>query len=449
MPSALLFPPLTLGARLTPHAAGSGQPTSSRLPAVRLDGKQKEVAGSSDVNNRKDRRSTRRDPEGDAARPASIPERRAGRVRPQVGAQTERIRLPSCQGTGKHFHGEEPAAQRLGKAESAAPPTAPGSIPSISPETAPTSTWKPQKKDEKEDCPQPQPFDMFDIPDGMDAMGFTYAAHCARRWFNGQAHVIADGSNAVVGQAFVDDGNCKLKWVRKFGDVQSRYDQLLAGNLKPTDKENVHNNAARTVLLDTFRRFMAPPNHLFSGTLDALAMCGNDKQLLHQQFQFQRIGVSVPDVLGSYTTAMNDLAASLANFEICMPPWPAPQFPPRATTCTTGSRGNDAPTRKWKSRTSMSTSKTSTPSMTGQGARFPSILAIGIDKESSLPWTQPWPNRSQESQRCWSTSATTFRGGTCRHCRTTWTNRLMPKAVCERQMYFFRCGTGISSVGEN
>lgn len=157
---------------------------------------------------------------------------------------------------------------------------------------------------------------MLDIPDGMDAMGFSYAAHCARRWFNGPAHVIPDGSNAPLGQAFVDDGSCKMKWVRKFGNVQARYERLLASNLKPTEKENIYNGAAQLVLLDKLRQFLTPPNHLFSGTLDTLPACGHDLQLLHQRFQFQRVGVSMPDVLGSYTTVMNDLAASLANFDL-------------------------------------------------------------------------------------------------------------------------------------
>lgn len=147
-------------------------------------------------------------------------------------------------------------------------------------------------------------------------MGFDYAAYCARRWFNGVAHVIPDQSTARVGKPFVDDASCKLKWVRKFGGVQKRYDRLLAANLGASDTENIYNTAARNGLNHIFKEFLAHPNHMYSGNLDTLAVCGNDVQTLHQRFQFQRTEVSMLDVLGSATTVMNDLAASLANFSL-------------------------------------------------------------------------------------------------------------------------------------
>ena len=200
----------------------------------------------------------------------------------------------------------------------AATPSAPAKSPEAINEPASASTTKKaaaqQAQDELEDCPQPPPFDMLDIPIGMDAMGYTYAAKYARHWFNGQAHVIPDKSSASVGKAFVDDSSCKLNWVRKFGKVQKRYDHLLSSTLKSNDEENIFNDAARNYLTSKFQAIMAQPNPVYSGTLDTLAACGNDIQLLHQRFQFQRAEVSMADVLGSYTTVMNDLAASLANF---------------------------------------------------------------------------------------------------------------------------------------
>ena len=213
------------------------------------------------------------------------------------------------------------------------PPPLPGSPPPAAkaPSTLPANSESPSKAtpasptvasalagepDSTEDCPQPPPFDMLEIPDGMDAMGFSYAARCARRWFNGSAHVIADKSKAIVQPAFVDDSSCKLQWVLKFGKVRRRYDQLLATNLKSTTPENIYNDAARNDLGKNLQHFMVQSKHQFSGVLDTLAACGNDKQLLHQRFQFQRVVVSVPDVLGNHTTVMNDLAASLANFHL-------------------------------------------------------------------------------------------------------------------------------------
>lgn len=44
--------------------------------------------------------------------------------------------------------------------------------------------------DEAHGCPHPPTFDRLDLPEGMEAMGFHQAAHCARRWFNGKARAI-------------------------------------------------------------------------------------------------------------------------------------------------------------------------------------------------------------------------------------------------------------------
>lgn len=196
------------------------------------------------------------------------------------------------------------------------PPSGPAPPSQAIPASSTVATAHGDERHATEDCPQPPPFDMLEIPDGMDAMGFGYAAKCARRWFSGPAHVIADKSKAIVQPAFVDDRTFKLEWIRKFGKVRKRYDLLLSTNRKPTDEENIYNAAAQAAALEKLRGFMSQSKHKFSGALDTLAACGNDRQLLHQRFQFQLAAVSMPDVLGNYSTAMNDLAASLANFNL-------------------------------------------------------------------------------------------------------------------------------------
>lgn len=171
-------------------------------------------------------------------------------------------------------------------------------------------------QEKQEDCPQPPPFDMLDLPDGMKAMGFKYAAHCANKWFNGKAHVIEEeqqGKPAAIQPAeFVDKDTFNLDWILKFGDVRERYQHLLA--MKSNDVENVYNRPAQDDLVKKFQKFIEQHNHFYSGTLDTLADCGKDMQVLHQRFQFQHARVTNFDVLGGYTAAMNDLAASLANF---------------------------------------------------------------------------------------------------------------------------------------
>ncbi|MDR1995228.1 DUF6402 family protein [Azonexus sp.] len=173
----------------------------------------------------------------------------------------------------------------------------------------------------EEDCPQPPPFDMLDLPEGMDAMGFKYAADCARRWFNGKAHVIVDGSSDPVAPEFVDTDSFKLDWILKFGHVRWRYEHLLATGLKPDAKSNIYSDKAKKELLGAMKSFMAQRNYR-GGTLDTLAKCGNDKQVLHQRFQFQLIYVSMLNVLGGFWQvvgqglAMNDLAAAIGNFNL-------------------------------------------------------------------------------------------------------------------------------------
>jgi len=41
-----------------------------------------------------------------------------------------------------------------------------------------------------EECKAPPPFDMLDLPDAMEKMGFTVAAKLSRRWFNSRRHEI-------------------------------------------------------------------------------------------------------------------------------------------------------------------------------------------------------------------------------------------------------------------
>lgn len=171
-------------------------------------------------------------------------------------------------------------------------------------------------QEKQEDCPQPPPVDMLDLPDGMKAMGFKYAAYCANKWFNGKAHVIEEeqkGKPAAIQPAeFVDKVTFNLDWILKFDDVRVRYRHLLA--MKPNDVENIYNNNAQKELVKLLRQFMSQHNFFYSGTLDTLADCGKDLQVLQQRFQFQHVRVTNFDVLGGYTAAMNDLAASLANF---------------------------------------------------------------------------------------------------------------------------------------
>ncbi len=66
------------------------------------------------------------------------------------------------------------------------------------------------EKKKQEDCPAPPPFDMMDVPDAMDAMGFKYSAKFAQKWFEGKAHVVEDESKVIEPAEFVDKDTLKL-----------------------------------------------------------------------------------------------------------------------------------------------------------------------------------------------------------------------------------------------
>ncbi len=198
----------------------------------------------------------------------------------------------------------------------AIPPKTSAKPPAANAATAQATEEHPAANNPENCAPPPPPFDMLDIPEGMERMGFHYAAYCARRWFNGEAHKAPLDQNASFDNRFVDSDSLKLKWLLEFGKVRDRYEHLLKNNLAADAAENIFNQKARKSLINIFQKFMLRRHHLFVGRLDALAICKSDVQLLHQYFQFQRINISIPDVLGRPTMIMNDLAASLGNFSL-------------------------------------------------------------------------------------------------------------------------------------
>ncbi|MFP5473410.1 MAG: DUF6402 family protein [Gammaproteobacteria bacterium] len=176
--------------------------------------------------------------------------------------------------------------------------------------------------DKKENCPVVPPFDMLDLPTGMRAMGFTKAAYCADRWFRGQAHVIKDGSADIESLQFLDTDTFKLDWILSFGLVKRKFDALKDADTNAP--ENIYNNKSREALKNVLKRFVDKHNNSCPSPLSTWSYSEQDIQKLHRDFQFQRIKVTMVDVLGGIleisqgkiknSQIVNDLAASLANF---------------------------------------------------------------------------------------------------------------------------------------
>lgn len=163
-----------------------------------------------------------------------------------------------------------------------------------------------------EECRTPPPFDMLDLPDAMDKMGFTVAAKLAKRWFNSRKHEIPNGTAYDYPADMVDTKIVSLDFVMKYPKARAKYENLISSG--------IYGDRAIKVIREKVGRMLASKftenGIAYSGELDALAHSGRDIQKLHNEFQFQREAVSNLDTL-DWSFGLTDLTASLANFAIC------------------------------------------------------------------------------------------------------------------------------------
>jgi hypothetical protein len=75
-------------------------------------------------------------------------------------------------------------------------------------------------------CKPPPPFDMLDLPDAMDKMGFTVAAKLSRRWFNSRKHEI--DPLYVYPDDMMDTNIVSLDFVLKYPKARTKYEQFVA-----------------------------------------------------------------------------------------------------------------------------------------------------------------------------------------------------------------------------
>jgi hypothetical protein len=155
----------------------------------------------------------------------------------------------------------------------------------------------------------PPPFDMLDLPDAMDKIGFTVAAKLARRWFNGRQHEVPNDRHYVYPADMIDTTSVSLDFVLQYPDARDRYDNLI--------NNAIYEDASIDAIKQAMRRLLAKKfldNDLaYASEIDALAHVRRDVQKLHSEFQFQREVVSNFDTL-DWRYSLTDLTASLANF---------------------------------------------------------------------------------------------------------------------------------------
>jgi hypothetical protein len=160
------------------------------------------------------------------------------------------------------------------------------------------------------ECKPPPPFDMLDLPDAMNAMGFSVAAKLARRWFNGRKHVLGSRRNDVYPPDMVDTETVTLDFVLKYKKVKARYDDLIRTEIYT----GVAIGEMKERVSKLFAKRFIETGVTFSGQLNTFARCRGDIQKFDSEFRVQDVDVSNFDTIqGRFLT---DLTASLANFTL-------------------------------------------------------------------------------------------------------------------------------------
>ena len=159
------------------------------------------------------------------------------------------------------------------------------------------------------ECKTPPPFDMLDLPDAMDKVGFTVSARLARRWFNGRKHEIPNDRHYVYPDDMVDTKIVSLDFILKYRKARDKYEQLISSEIYSDAASKAIKKRIGEILS---KRFIVN-DIAYSGELDALTYSGGDIQKLHNAFRFQNITVSNFDTL-DWSFGLTDLTASLANF---------------------------------------------------------------------------------------------------------------------------------------
>lgn len=165
------------------------------------------------------------------------------------------------------------------------------------------------KPDEDNDCRTPPPFDMLDIPEAMEKMGFHVAAKLARRWFNGRECILPAKKTESYPDDMVDTETVTLNFTLKYGGAEAKLRTLLnksiyGGNATNALKKIVHRIVERRFIDDGVA---------FTGEIDAWKLSGGKIQDFHREYQFQLEQVMDLETIDE-NGGLTDLTASLGNF---------------------------------------------------------------------------------------------------------------------------------------
>jgi hypothetical protein len=139
---------------------------------------------------------------------------------------------------------------------------------------------------EPKPLPATQPFNVTDIPDAMQKMGWHVAAALLNKWFHYSPKNQAqnkfqkrDGYNPDGSGGYpldrIDKTTVKLDWILSFDRAAKGFKEL----------QNPFRLSTYGAIQQLINKLHSYKNH--ATTLDTLQLCGNDIHRLHHNFQFQ------------------------------------------------------------------------------------------------------------------------------------------------------------------
>ncbi|MDB5800723.1 MAG: hypothetical protein JWL63_1662 [Rhodocyclales bacterium] len=156
-----------------------------------------------------------------------------------------------------------------------------------------------------EECEKLPIFDLQDIPDAMQKMGWTVSAKLARRWFSSPKHVF-DGKPTSLQP--LDDSIITLDWTLKFGTVKNKFNKLISEDIYESGSIALLKKYTNRQLSKTFVE--EDSTNLSFNTAPYLA----DIRQFHIDWQFQLSKITSWDTMDGLHP--NDLTGSLANFNL-------------------------------------------------------------------------------------------------------------------------------------
>ena len=135
--------------------------------------------------------------------------------------------------------------------------------------------------------PRVKPFDLQDIPNAMERIGWTMSARVQRKWFAGELNYANSDEGAIKGinqdgkpfpKSMIDTTMFTLDWILKFTRAKEKFDELIS--------EKLFNQDAYKSLQQKFSRWKPSPY-----CVNAWKISGEDIHEHHRQFQYQRNAV--------------------------------------------------------------------------------------------------------------------------------------------------------------